>query len=167
MLRATIERKMNEQEILLKDLYASKAQIELERGMKITKEKILAFVGLLLQGDPNDKAYQKKIIDNLAYKVFVYDDTFVVYLNLQSGNEVQTISLADTDKAIEGLSSVQTQSSLGLHTIKSFFEFRPLILRCAFPPCLSNLNLRNLIVFRLILRRIFDYANLLQNKGCP
>ena len=71
MLRATIERKMNEQEILLKDLYASKAQIELERGMKITKEKILAFVGLLLQGDPNDKAYQKKIIDNLVYKVFV------------------------------------------------------------------------------------------------
>ena len=44
MLRANIEKKMQEIEILIKDLSASKAQIELERGRKITKEKILDFI---------------------------------------------------------------------------------------------------------------------------
>ena len=108
LLRTGIERKMGEQEILLKDLYALKAQIELERGMKITKEKIIDFIALLLRGDPSDKDYQKKIIDNLVHKVYVYDDTVVTYLNMQ-GKDIETISLAETDKAIESL-MVQTSS---------------------------------------------------------
>lgn len=59
MLRANIEKKMTEQEILLKDLHASKAQIELERGQKQTKEKIIDFIAEMLKGDPTDKGYQK------------------------------------------------------------------------------------------------------------
>ena len=113
LLRTGIERKMGEQEILLKDLYALKAQIELERGMKITKEKIVDFVALLLRGNPSDKDYQKKIIDNLVHKVYVYDDTVVTYLNMQ-GKDIETISLAETDKAIESL-MVQTSSIMVDH----------------------------------------------------
>ncbi len=64
LLRANIERKMQEIEILIKDLTAHKAQIELERGQKITKEKIIDFVAMLIKGDPNDKEYQKKLIDH-------------------------------------------------------------------------------------------------------
>ncbi len=103
LLRANIERKMQEIEILIKDLTAHKAQIELERGQKITKEKIIDFVSMLIKGDPNDKEYQKKLIDNLVYKVFVYDDTVVTYLIFGNDKEIKEISLADNDKAITGL----------------------------------------------------------------
>jgi len=48
----------------------------------------------LLKGDPNDKEYQKKIVDNLAYKVYIYDDKVVTYFNMH-GKDMETISLAD------------------------------------------------------------------------
>ena len=111
LLRANIEKKMNEQEILLKDLYAYKAQIELERGQRITKEKIIDFVRVLLKGDPHDKEYQKKLIENLVYKVFVYDTEIVTYLTFGNDKEIKEISLADNDKAYDEL-RVQPLSSM-------------------------------------------------------
>lgn len=111
LLRANIEKKMTEQEILIKDLCASKAQIELERGKKITKEKIIDFIAEMLKGDPSDKGYQKKLIDNLVYKVFVYDDHIITYLTLGNYKEIKEISLADTDKALSAI-KVQPLSSM-------------------------------------------------------
>ena len=111
MLRAIIEKKMTEQEILLKDLFASKAQIELERGQKITKEKIIDFITQMLKGDPKDKGYQKILIDNLVYKVFVYDDHIITYLTFGNDKEIKEISLADNDKAITD-KGVQPLSSM-------------------------------------------------------
>lgn len=111
MLRANIEKKMTEQEILLKDLYASKAQIELERGQKQTKEKIIDFIVDMLKGDPTDKGYQKLLIDNLVYKVFVYDDHIITYLTFGNDKEIKEISLADNDKAFSAI-KVQPLSSM-------------------------------------------------------
>lgn len=42
-LRTNMERKMQEIEILIKGLTAHNVQIELDRGQKITKEKIIDF----------------------------------------------------------------------------------------------------------------------------
>lgn len=127
MLRANIEKKMTEQEILLKDLYASKAQIELECGQKQTKEKIIDFIAEMLKGDPTDKGYQKLLIDNLVYKVFVYDDHIITYLTFGNDKDIK-ISLADNDKAIsaikvQSLSSMVHQKTEGdvLHCPLSFF----------------------------------------------
>lgn len=114
LLRANIERKMQEVEILIKDLTAHKAQIELERGQKITKEKIIDFVAMLLKGDPNDKEYQKKLIDHLVYKVFVYDDTVVTYLTFGNDKEIKEIDLADNDKVLSAI-KVQSLSPLVHH----------------------------------------------------
>lgn len=111
MLRANIEKKMQEIEILIKDLSASKAQIELERGEKQTKEKIIDFIAEMLKGDPNDKEYQKLLIDNLVYKVFVYDDHIITYLTFGNDKEIKEISLADNDKAFDEL-KVQPLSSM-------------------------------------------------------
>ncbi len=111
MLRANIEKKMTEQEILLKDLLASKAQIELERGQKITKEQLIDFIAEMLIGDPSDKGYQKQLIDNLVYKVFVYDDHIVTYLIIGNDKDIKEISLADNDKAISEI-KVQPLSSM-------------------------------------------------------
>lgn len=60
MLRANIEKKMQKIEILIKDLSASKAQMELERGKKITKEKIIDFIAEMLKGNTNDKDIKNK-----------------------------------------------------------------------------------------------------------
>ena len=94
---------MAEYEILLKDLQAEKAQIELERGMKLTKEHILGYVAMLLKGDPNDKEYQRQIIDNLVHKVYIYDDSVVTYFNIKGGNDIERITVADTNDAIGAL----------------------------------------------------------------
>lgn len=102
---------MQEIEILIKDLSASKAQIELERGRKITKEKILDFIAEMLKCNPSDKTYQKLLIDTLVYKVFVYDKEIVTYLIFGNDKEIKEISPADNDKAIDEL-KVQPLSSL-------------------------------------------------------
>lgn len=111
MLRANIERKMQEIEILIKDLSASKAQIELERGKRFTKDTIIDFIAEMLKGAPADKEYQKTLIDNLVYKVFVYDDHIITYLTFGNEKDIKEISLADNDKAIDEL-KVQPLSSL-------------------------------------------------------
>lgn len=108
---ANIERKMQEIEILIKDLSASKAQIELERGEKQTKEKIVDFIAEILKGNPANKEYQKQLIDDLVYKVFVYSDHIITYLTFAGDKEIKEISLADNDKAIDEL-KVQPLSSL-------------------------------------------------------
>ena len=66
---------------------------------------------MLLKGDLKDKEYQKELIDNLVYKVFVYDDHIVTYLTFAGDKEIKEISLADNDKAIDEL-KVQPLSSL-------------------------------------------------------
>lgn len=62
---------------------------------------------MLIKGDPNDKEYQKKLIDHLVYKVFVYDDTVVTYLTFGNDKEIKEIDLADNDKV---LSAIKVQS---------------------------------------------------------
>ena len=71
----------------------------------------------LLKGDPNDKEYQKKLIDHLVYKVFVYDDTVVTYLIFGNDKEIKEISLADNDKAITGLTQRVQPLSLLVHRL--------------------------------------------------
>lgn len=83
--------------------------MELERGYKLTKKDLLDFIDLLLQGDKNDKDYQKRIIDNLVSQVFVSDGDTVVYFNIRGGKSIETISVEETQSAIKGISGVQTQ----------------------------------------------------------
>ena len=91
-MQKTIETKMNEYEQYLNDLYFQEAQLELERGYKITKKDLLDFIAELIKGDKNDKDYQRKIIDNLVTQVFVSDDDTVVYFNIRGGKNIETLS---------------------------------------------------------------------------
>jgi hypothetical protein len=119
LLRANIEKKMSELEILLNDLTLQKSQIELERGLQITKGDMLAFIAGFLQGDPNDKEYQRKIIDNLVFMVYIYDDSLVAYLNLKGGKSIERVGLGDTNAALQGVAGVQTLSPLVHHRCQS------------------------------------------------
>ena len=96
----------------LADLQAQKSQIELERGRQVTKQQILAFVAELIKGEPTDKEYQRKIIDNLVFMVYVYDNEIVTYLNFGVDKAIERVRLDETNAAIEGLKNVQTLSPL-------------------------------------------------------
>lgn len=111
LLQNSIEKKMEEYEILLNDLHTQQSKLELERGYKLTKKDILYFIEILLKGDKSDKEYRKKIIDNLVSQVYVSDDHTVVYFNIRGGNNVETekVSLEETNKALNTLNGVQTQ----------------------------------------------------------
>ena len=98
--------------VALADLQAQKSQIELERGRQVTKQQILAFVAELIKGEPTDKEYQRKIIDNLVFMVYVYDNEIVTYLNFGVDKTIERVRLDETNAAIKGLKNVQTLSPL-------------------------------------------------------
>ena len=66
-----------------------------------------------MKGNPADKDYQKKLIDNLVVKVFVDDGYATVHSKLGNASEVADIRLKKVKIALEHLfNSVQTQSPL-------------------------------------------------------
>lgn len=71
-----------------------------------------------LKRNKNDKEYQRKIIDHLVHQVFVKDDHTVVYFNIKAGKSIENVSLEDTNSAILGIKSVQTQSPLPCQTLQ-------------------------------------------------
>lgn len=116
-LRNNIERKIDEQEILLQDLFASKAQLELERVKRMTKSDIIDFVKTLLKDDWNDKTFQKRLVDSLIYKVFAYDDSVLVYFNFGTDKSISKQREQETERLLEYLrtaprNAVQSLSSL-------------------------------------------------------
>lgn len=124
-LRINIERKMDEQEILLQDLFASKTQLELERGKRMTKADILNFVKTLLKGNWDDKAYQKRLVNSLIYKVFAYDDCIITYFNFGCDKSISKQREQETEKLLEYLRTEprkKVQSLSYLVHQKTFFK---------------------------------------------
>ena len=109
LLQNTIEVKMQEYEKLLDDLHYQQAQLELERGYKLTKKDLLDFIQEILKGNPNDKEYQKKLIDNLVSQVFVSDDNTLVYFNISGGRSTETVTYDEVQSSLSNLRGVQTQ----------------------------------------------------------
>lgn len=109
LLRDTIEKQMEEYEILLNDLQEQEAKLELERGYKLTENDILDFLEIIIQGDPTDKEFQKHIIDNLVKWVYVYDDHKTIFLNINNDSTIEKLTDAQRDdilKELEGDGSV-------------------------------------------------------------
>lgn len=111
LLRANIEKKMTEYEKLLADLTDELAQLQFERGLQVTAKDLLSFIAELLEGDPNDKDYQRKIIDKLVLKVLVNDDDKIVYLSINGGKGIDRgkLNIPNTNAAIKGVLGVQSQ----------------------------------------------------------
>ena len=124
-MQNSIETKMAEYEVLLNDLETQKAQLELERGYKLTKKDLLVFIEELLKGDVNDKDYQKQIIDHLVSQVFVSDDNTVVYFNIRGGKDIEKLAIDDTKEVVK---KVQTQSPLARQHLETLLFSRVFIL---------------------------------------
>ena len=167
LLRNSIEEKMNDYESLLNDLYKQQSQLELERGYCLSKKDLIDFIELLIEGDKNDKDFQKKIIDNLVKQVYVSDDDTVVYFNIRGSSDMETenIDLETANKVKNGLLGVRTQlpipcqiSSVLLCAMRNFFIFCSVRNR-AFEICLVGE-----LCFRGSCRNIFRIA---RRRSCP
>ena len=112
LLRANIEKRMNDYQILIEDLQSQKAQLERERGRQFTEKDIMEFIADLLKGNPADKDYQRKIIDNLVTKVFVGDGYITAHFRLGNAAEVENVRLEEMKTALEHIFGVQTLSPL-------------------------------------------------------
>lgn len=116
LLQETIEKKMCDYEILLNDLMYQESQLELERGYRITKEDLQVFIAELIKGDKTDKNYQRQIIDNLVYKIYVRDDDTIVYLNIKGSKNIESIEFSEHSEKLEEImkriKSVRTQLPL-------------------------------------------------------
>lgn len=108
-----IEKKMDEYEILLNDLKYQEAQLELERGYKLSREDLSEFIKEFLDGDVTDKEYQRKVIDYLVWQVFVTDDITSVFFNIKpTKKELDLIDIDDFEEDLSSYKKVQTLSPL-------------------------------------------------------
>lgn len=56
-----------------------------------SREDIIQWISRFKGGDPNDKAYQRQIIDIFLNAIYVFDDKLVFTYNYKKGS--QTVSL--------------------------------------------------------------------------
>ncbi len=120
LLQNSIEKKMEDYEVLLNDLHTQKIKLELERGFKLTKKDILDFIDKILKSDKTDKEFQKRVIDILVSKVFVSDGHTVVLFNIRGGNNIilNDVSLEDTQNALNDTSDCVLTQSASLYQTK-------------------------------------------------
>lgn len=96
VLTSSTKQRLEELEELREQLKTSILQAELERP-QYTREDIIAWISQFKDGDPDDKAYQRQIIDTFINSIYVYDDRLIFTYNYKNGT--QTVSLADVDAA--------------------------------------------------------------------
>lgn len=71
-------------------------QAEIRRP-KYSKEHIINWISRFKNGNPNDKEYQRQIIDTFVNSVYVFDDKPVFTYNFKDGTE--TITLEEIEAA--------------------------------------------------------------------
>ena len=94
------DKRMKELAVLLDDLKEQHLKLEIERGDIPTQQKIFSFVEKFIDGNVKDKAYQKRVIQNLVNSVYVYDDRTVIYFSFNNNN-APFISKSETDAEIK------------------------------------------------------------------
>lgn len=76
------------------------AEIEIEKGFKLTKDHILYFLEQFKKLDYKDRDCQRRLIDVFVNSIFVYDDKLRIAFNF--GGSDGTITLNEVDKADRG-----------------------------------------------------------------
>ena len=93
---SSTRQRLEELENLRAELKSGILQAELKRP-QYSREDIIQWISRFKGGDPNDKAYQRQIIDIFLNSIYVFDDKLVFTYNYKNGS--QTVSLADISAA--------------------------------------------------------------------
>ena len=111
LFMASCDKRMKELAALSEDLRKQYKKLEIERGDEPTYEKISAFAAGFTDGDPHDKAHQKRVIDKLVNAVYISDKRTVIYFSFE--NEHPFISKEDTKQAIKDIEKATVTESSG------------------------------------------------------
>jgi hypothetical protein len=96
----------------LDELETKKAAIEIALAKEniektpLTKQQIVFWIGKFKNGDIDDPAYRKAIVDIFVNSVFLYDDKIILTLNWKDGTK--TVSLSELQSAAEKAATEKT-----------------------------------------------------------
>ena len=119
---ASTKQRLEELEKQKEELSLSMTTAELQKP-KLTREYMEHWFSRFRYGDPNDREFQKRLIDTFVNAIFVYDDKLVLTYNYQHGT--QTITLKEVEdflgSDLVGLSPPRKETSdrMSLFILKS------------------------------------------------
>ena len=118
---ASTKQRLEELEKQKEELSLSMTTAELQKP-KLTREYMEHWFSQFRYGDPNNREFQKRLIDTFVNAIFVYDDKLVLTYNYQHGT--QTITLKEVEdflgSDLVGLSPPQKAPN---RKIRSFFIY--------------------------------------------
>ena len=125
-LQSSCQERMNELGVLLADLQKQRTKLDLERGQKISHKDIANFITEFISGDIEDKDFQKRLINNLVYLVYAYDDKTVVFFTVRGGTRelpfISAIEISQATKKAEQKSSATDTVGRGMSQRRKFGE---------------------------------------------
>ena len=87
VLTSSTKERLEELEKLREELKVSILQAELERP-KYSREDIMEWISRFKHGDPDNKEYQRQIIDIFLNSIYVFDDRLVFTYNYKMGHRL-------------------------------------------------------------------------------
>ena len=115
---SSTRQRLEELENLRAELKSSILQAELERP-QYSREDIIQWISRFKGGDPNDKAYQRQIIDIFLNSIYVFDDKLIFTYNYKKGS--QTVSLDKVFAAFGSDSRAGASPKKGTTHVVPFF----------------------------------------------
>ena len=147
---ASVKQRLDELEAKKADLEIALAREKIEKTT-LTKEQIVFWISRFKEGDIDDPAYRKNIVDIFVNSIFLYDDKLVIAFNWKDGTK--TVTLAELESAIKSDSEkIEAVNSLCLS------DFRCSHLDCCTPPVR--------VVIRAMALLLFDYSDTIENRLC-
>lgn len=89
ILTASTKRRLEELEKQKEELSLSIARAELQKP-KLTREYMEHWFSQFRGGNPDDRTFQKRLIDTFVNAIYVYDDKLVLTYNYQHGTQTVT-----------------------------------------------------------------------------
>lgn len=77
------------------------SKLKLALAVPHSRDDIVNHLLMFTDGDPNDFEYRRKVIKRLVKAVYLYDDKFILYLNLIDGQDVAFKNLTDIENAVK------------------------------------------------------------------
>jgi len=99
--KRALDKRINELTILVTTLEMQISQMKMEQSLPVTRKNIIEFVSEFLNGDTTDKAFQKRMIENLVNSVYLYDDQIVIYFSVGNTKDTEPTNKEQTDQIIE------------------------------------------------------------------
>lgn len=94
--RTKIYEKMELLEAQKVDAETDLAQLRIAQEVRITEPEVRAWLREVCQGDPNDPAFRRRIIDIFINAVYFYDKYMIIFYNIKGGKQVAYTELVDS-----------------------------------------------------------------------